>query len=679
MRRRLLALLGLLWAVPVAALPVVPGAPNSPGMDTRAAYGNSTNPTILRVTSLADSGAGTLRAALEATGNRVVIFERSGEITLNSDITVTSPYLTVAGQTAPSPGITVRHYGIVVVTHDVLLQHFRIRKGQSIGDITCGNLLELYDSSSRTYNVVVDHMSVSWGQDENVVIYNPTRAANVVIWRSISVEGLAATPGTAGCGGGGLANGHSMFVYADTTGVTIAQSLMGKSQERNPYSLGGSALVMLNNLIYGWHTAEGNIWSNADAGGGSGNPWHASVIGNRFIANSGTTEGDTTSASMFWYSGNFSPPQGNQIYRLDNTIAVPNAHIDVETNQLASIPMPYDPNVGSPPSQAPLPAGYTALASTATEANVVANAGARPADRDAVDTRIFNEIAARSSAVPFVVYPSDVGGWPTLAVNTRALTPPSNPNGDDNGNGYTNLEEWLQSYAAGVESAFPTPPGPDDVTPASGTIFVSAPFTGTAGTPLTSVTNTIGGGWALQTGSTGVLALSNANRVMGTSTALGSLTLAAGTPVSPQYDVDWDWQVLSIIPDNSYSIWLHTIPNLFTGIGVAYDTTASTGTLFYFIDGGQTVLGTCSMSLSVGSHHGTFRVRTATRHFIMDGVQCTSATDSTLPAMGQAGISAFHTTADTNTTGIHVDNFIVTDVDTLTPPSTVTKARLRFK
>src|ERR1043165_10258268 len=100
---RVLCLAVLLLSASVAsALPVVPGAPNSPGMDTRAAYGNSTNPTIYRVTSLSDSGAGPLRAAMEATGNRVIIFERSGEITLASDIVVTSPYLTVAGQTAPS-------------------------------------------------------------------------------------------------------------------------------------------------------------------------------------------------------------------------------------------------------------------------------------------------------------------------------------------------------------------------------------------------------------------------------------------------------------------------------------------------------------------------------------------------------------------------------------------------
>lgn len=684
--RRCLAVVLWLCASTVYALPVVPGAPNSPGMDTRAAYCGGTNPTVYRVTKLADDGtSGTLRTAMEASGNRVVIFEISGEIVLQgSDIVVTSPCMTVAGQTAPSPGITVRHWGIQLNAHDILLQHFRIRRGQSSGDITCGNNLEIWGNNA--YNIVVDHMSTSWGQDEGIVVLNTSRDSNTVIWRSIMSEGLYFTygtgpneqyPGSPACGGGGASGGHGLLVYVETKGVTVAQSVFAKNHERNPNVQGGTSLVFLNNLIYGWRGLEGVLFVNFDGGGGFGNIWKASVVGNRFIASAATPQNDDLSpgsAYRFVYSANGGSPSGNEIYRSDNTIANPNGSISDEGNFLS-----YNPNVGSPPTLAPLPSGYSALASTAVEANANANAGARPVDRDSVDTRIFSEITARASSVAFIEFPADVGGWPTLAANTRPLTPPSNPNGDDDADGYTNLEEWLQSYSALVESPDAAPPGPADVTPAGGTVFVSANFTGTAATPLTSYTSGTGGGWALQAGSTGVLAIDSANRVMATSVQTGSLTLAAGSPISAQYDVDWDWVVLSIIPDNSYSVWLHAIPNLFTGIFFAYDTTGSTGTLGYFIDGGLTVLGTCSVSLSVGTHHGTFRVRNATRHVILDGVQCTSATDGTLPAMGQAGLSAFHTTADTNTTGIHVDNFIVTDVATSTPPATVTKLRLRFK
>ena len=94
-------------------LPVFPGAQGF-GSTTRAAYGGSVAPVILRVTNRNDSGAGSLRAALTDPRPRVVIFEVSGTIALQSIINIMSPYLTVAGATAPSPGISVRDDAIQV-------------------------------------------------------------------------------------------------------------------------------------------------------------------------------------------------------------------------------------------------------------------------------------------------------------------------------------------------------------------------------------------------------------------------------------------------------------------------------------------------------------------------------------------------------------------------------------
>jgi hypothetical protein len=75
------------------------------------------------------------------------------------------------------------------------------------------------------------------------------------------------------------------------------------------------------------------------------------------------------------------------------------------------------------------------------ESVVLKNAGARPLDRDAVDERIAREVATRTGRI--IDSPSQVGGWPTLVPTYRALTLPANPNGDDDGNGYTNIEELL--------------------------------------------------------------------------------------------------------------------------------------------------------------------------------------------------------------------------------------------
>ncbi len=108
------------------------------------------------------------------------------------------------------------------------------------------------------------------------------------------------------------------------------------------------------------------------------------------------------------------------------------------------------------------------MSSTDVEAHVLANAGARPADRDSVDTEIISW-ATDGDKPTSAQYPrinadnlfdsqDDRGSWPILAENTRPLTLPNNPNGDDDGDGYTNLEEWLHTFAAEVEGSTEDPP-----------------------------------------------------------------------------------------------------------------------------------------------------------------------------------------------------------------------------
>lgn len=80
---------------------------------------------------------------------------------------------------------------------------------------------------------------------------------------------------------------------------------------------------------------------------------------------------------------------------------------------------------------------------------VLKQAGARPADRDNVDNRIIKDV--RNGTGRIIDRTLDVGGWPTLAVNRTSLAIPANPNSDKDGDGYTNIEEWLHQMAAKVE------------------------------------------------------------------------------------------------------------------------------------------------------------------------------------------------------------------------------------
>ncbi len=151
------------------SLAVFPGAEGF-GSGTVAGRGGQ----IIRVTNLNDSGTGSFRAAATASGARIVVFEVGGTINLNSVVLIRNPYLTIAGQTAPEPGIQLRNYGIEIDTHDVLVQHLRIRAESGEGDG-----LRIHGYQNATYNIVIDHVTSNWASDENMSIWGATSGSGV--------------------------------------------------------------------------------------------------------------------------------------------------------------------------------------------------------------------------------------------------------------------------------------------------------------------------------------------------------------------------------------------------------------------------------------------------------------------------------------------------------------------
>jgi hypothetical protein len=122
--------------------------------------------TVIRVTTLAGSGPGSFREALAAKGPRTVVFDVAGVIDLGRHgLKVTEPFLTIAGETAPSPGVTLIRGGLAIETHDVIVRHLRVRAGRDgapsrsgweVDGITCW----------KAHDVIVDHCSISWATDE---------------------------------------------------------------------------------------------------------------------------------------------------------------------------------------------------------------------------------------------------------------------------------------------------------------------------------------------------------------------------------------------------------------------------------------------------------------------------------------------------------------------------------
>src|SRR5688572_10432930 len=139
---------------------------------------------IVRVTNLDPSGPGSLRAALERRGPRIVVFEVGGIIDLGlQTVTIDEPFLTIAGQTAPSPGITLIRGGIDIRTHDVIVRHIRIRTGADGQPRMSGWEADAF-STLGAWNVIVDHCTMTWGIDENLSASGPRFTGDTVeAWR----------------------------------------------------------------------------------------------------------------------------------------------------------------------------------------------------------------------------------------------------------------------------------------------------------------------------------------------------------------------------------------------------------------------------------------------------------------------------------------------------------------
>ena len=128
---------------------------------------------VIKVTNLNKSGEGSLAWAIVQTGPRIVVFEVGGVIDLEQSVlTIKEPYLFIAGQTAPAPGITLIRGGINVRGHDVIIQHISVRPGDC-GLATKSGWEVDGLSTIGAYNVVVDHCSFTWAIDENLSASGP--------------------------------------------------------------------------------------------------------------------------------------------------------------------------------------------------------------------------------------------------------------------------------------------------------------------------------------------------------------------------------------------------------------------------------------------------------------------------------------------------------------------------
>ena len=342
---------------------------------------------IIRVTNLNADGPGSFKWAVEQKGPRIVVFEVSGAIDLGlTTLTIKEPYLTIAGQTAPSPGITLIKGGIDVAAHDVIMQHIRIRVGKA-GQPPFSWEADGF-STVGAHDVIVDHCTMTWALDENLSASGPRFSGstadewrrgtshNITYSNNIIAEGLANASHPKG------EHSKGSLIHDNATGILIYRNLYAHNYERNPLLKGGVHAAVVNNVIFdpGAQAIHYNLM-DLEWTGKPKQPGELSAVGNVFRAGFSTLP-DTTFVSIggvgdlhYYGRDNLAVGRTGEPRRMFGRYTTSNAKI-VQLKQ--------------PPTW---PVGLQPLPAAQVETYVLRNAGARPWDRDADDLRVTFDVA----------------------------------------------------------------------------------------------------------------------------------------------------------------------------------------------------------------------------------------------------------------------------------------------
>lgn len=418
-------------------LPAFPGAEGF-GYATAGGRGGE----VYHVSSYELKGPGTFHDALTTAGEtpRTIVFDISGEITIPQIVLRDKSNITIAGQTASGDGVTIRGNNIRFIDcNDIIIRYVRFRLGdQSFNDDT------MYFEDCQ--NVIIDHSTFSWGTDEVLSIkskdYNNPKSKNITVQWSIISEGLLT---------------HSMGGLIEMNTISMHHNLYAHNNDRNPKTKG--QIDFVNNIVYNWGGFP------YVAGGESGTKGYGNVVGNYFIA--GKNSADPEYAIV----------RGNENYR----VYIENNYIDSNKNGIldgtdtgTNIIEADKPSVVVS-DRFEYPLVHTQDPDVAYN-HVLDYVGASLV-RDAVDKRVINNVRNQTGVI--IGHENDVGGFPLLKkgkapedtdrdgmpdeweqMNGFDPRDPEDRNKDNNGNGYTNLEEYLNELAApGYPSNYPkTPP-----------------------------------------------------------------------------------------------------------------------------------------------------------------------------------------------------------------------------
>ncbi len=394
---------------------------------------------VIYVTNLNDHGDGSFRNAVQQSGARTVVFAVSGIIELKSLVAIENPFLTIAGQTAPLNGITLKNSGLYIKTHDVIIRHIRIRPG----DENEGHNFDDRDAltiGENSYNIIADHISASWAIDE---IFSTWFEPQYITFQwCILSEALSKSKHPKG------EHSKALLVGDGTQKVSVIHNVFAHNNDRAPAHVkGGTSTDIINNINYNWGEFAFSFSINNVMKGVNVN-----LMSNYFKIGNSTvsdffSESDVYLNSKIYIDGNIGDDPLLEEYNRN-----PKLFIDA-LDYLVGSPVDWEENV----KINDIESHYNTL---------LTNAGATKPKRDIIDTRIVEDVKNRTGTI--INSQEDVGGyppWQQIILTAEELNKidfdrdgmhdsweltngldPSNPEDgkfDKDNDGYTNLEEFL--------------------------------------------------------------------------------------------------------------------------------------------------------------------------------------------------------------------------------------------
>lgn len=371
---------------------------------------------LLRVTTLASSGPGSFAEAVATPGPRIVVFEVGGVIDLErKELRISEPYLTIAGQTAPQPGITFIRGGLTIATHDVVVRHIRVRPGEAGLAKRAGVDFDAINTVRGAADVIVDHCSLTWATDENLsasstrffgeseVDWMRAASRRITFSNNLIAEGLAnATHGKGEHSKGSLIHDH-------VNDILIVGNLYAHNYERNPLFKGGARGQVINNLIYnpGQRAVHYNLIAEEWLG-------HAYSTGQMAVRGNVMRAGPSTQTLAFFSIGG----SGDLDYYADDNLVVDRIGQPLpQIGRYTTAPLKLNELAQAPR----LAFGVKLLPSAQVQDAVIANVGARPWDRDDIDRRILADtIEGRGKIIDGE---NEVGGYPKFEETRQAFVP----------------------------------------------------------------------------------------------------------------------------------------------------------------------------------------------------------------------------------------------------------------